>query len=197
MDITSWHSQLILGSLLGSGYLVRVKKKEGSEPTYYMGISESHDPDWFAYKAGELSLVAAKTPVVESRGVLKWRSRSGSHWQEYVDQFYKKDDWGKYVTMETLDKMKDTALAVWFCDKGFWYTSRRVGLRTSAFGDANQVIHDYFNEVGLECELRKDSNGACRVIFTRHGTDRFLSTIAQRLPFFMRYRLEAPILEEK
>lgn len=196
MEITSWHSQLILGSLLGSGYLVRVKKKADGDPAFYMGISESHDPDWFAYKANELSVVAAKTPVVESRGVLKWRSRSGSQWMEYADKFYEKDTWSKYVTMETLDQMKDVALSVWFCDKGFWYTSRRIGLRTSAFGESNQVIHDYFNEVGIECEQRKDSNGACRVIFTRHGTERFQSTIAQRLPFFMRHRLEPPLGEE-
>lgn len=196
MDITTWHHQIILGSLLGSGYLVRVKKKEGSEPTYYMGISESHDPDWFAYKAGELSVVAAKTPVVESRGVLKWRSRSGSNWQDYVDNFYTQD-WAKFVTMDTLDQLKDTALTVWYCDKGFWYTSRRVGLRTSAFGEYNQVIHDFFNEVGIECELRKDSNGACRVIFSRYGTERFLATIAHRIPSFMRDRLIAPIQTEE
>lgn len=188
MTITSWHNQVILGSLLGSGYLVRGIIREGVEPRYYMGISESHDINWFNYKAGELSGLAAKTPIVESRGVMKWRSKSGGMLAPYVSQFYKQD-WTKFVDMSTLDVLKDTALSVWFCDKGFWYTNRRVGLRTSAFRGSNAVIHSYFNEVGIACDLRKDTNGAQRIIFTQFGTERLIATLAHRLPDFMHYRL--------
>jgi hypothetical protein len=190
MEITSWQRQIIYGTMLGSGYLVRSRRKEGATPTYYMGISESRDPQWLLYKGAELQVVAARKPLVESRGVLKWRSVTSEDWQEIKKRFYD-DDWNKTVDMETLDTLRDIGLATWFGDKGFWYTSRRIGLRTSHFGLANDVIASYFNEVEMTCEVKADSNGACRVVFDRKGTIKFLSTIGHRLPPCLQHRLDS------
>jgi hypothetical protein len=51
------------------------------------------------------------------------------------------------------------------------------------------VIASYFNEVGMPCEVKADSNKASRIIFDRKGTLNFLSTIGHRVPMCLRHRL--------
>jgi hypothetical protein len=184
MNTTSWQDQIICGTLLGSGYISK------TNPTY-LGISETHCRDWLLYKGMELQSLEARTPLSESGKVLKWRSKSGDLWNIYKDIFYK--DGKKHVEMDTLDRLRGIAFAVWFGDKGFWYSSRRIGLRSTAFGDCNKIFSDFFNEVGMSCSTKTDSHGAVRIIFDRKGTIEFLSTIAHRLPDFMHHRLISPL----
>lgn len=162
--------------MLGSGYIRRHGK------SYYMGFSESHDRNWFDYKAVELDFLAAPTPVVSCRGVLKWRSRSGDHWAPYWDLFYEE---GRTMTMSVLDQLRDIGLGIWFGDKGFWYSTRRLGLRTSKFLSRDNGVQ-YFNEVGLPCVERRKS-----IVFTPQGTEDFLVTVSHRLPAFLHYRLKS------
>lgn len=184
VKVNSWQNQVICGSLLGAGYVSRTRPP-------YMGMSEGRVHDWLRYKGAELEEVGARTPLCASGKVLKWRSASGEVWGHYARMFY--GGGGKRVGMETLNSLRDVALAVWFGDKGFWYSKRMVGLRTTAFGaGSNRTIGRYFNEVGMPCELKEDSNGATRVVFTREGTGRFLATVAHRLPPFMYGRLSPP-----
>jgi hypothetical protein len=179
MKITPWQDQIISGSLLGSGYISCTKPN-------YLGMSETRNHDWVHYKGEELATIQAKTSFSQCGNVVKWRSVSGDIWDDYYDRFYFGGQ--KRVSMEVLDTLRDIALAVWFGDKGFWYSNRRIGLRTTAFGENNEVLLVYFNEVGLECDLKMDSHGAKRIVFTRDGTISFLGTIAHRLPDFMHAR---------
>jgi hypothetical protein len=181
MEITNRQNQIIYGTLLGNGYISR------SSPIY-LGISESHDHNWLFYKGMELESLEARTPTSPCGKVLKWRSKSDSAWNLYSAKFY--NDNRKKVDMDVLDQLRDIALAVWFGDKGFWYSNRRIGLRTTAFQENNHVIWSYFNEVGMPCDMKIDSHGATRIVFDREGTMRFLGTIAHCLPDFMLYRLE-------
>ena len=187
MEINQWQDQIVLGTLLGSGFMVRSIQKE--TPNYYVGMSETRNDQWFNYKCQELALFAAKTPVCRSANALKWRSKAGANWHCYWNQFHDAEG-NLTVQMETLDKLKDTALAVWFGDKGFWYTSRRLGLRTGKFKDGNFTICKYFNEVGIPCDIRTDANNTTRCIFTREGTIAFFATCGHCLPEFMLHRLE-------
>ncbi len=177
--MNSWSHQIILGTLLGNGYIQKTKK------SYYMGFSESHDRNWFYYKYDELKELSADTPVLVCRNVLKWRSRSGPNWEPYWDLFYGS---GRIIPMKALDQLRDIGLAVWFADKGFWYSNRQVGLRTSKFIDRKNGV-DYFNEVGIPCEEKRKS-----LVFTPYGTTQFLSTIAHRLPEFLHCRLTRPLV---
>jgi hypothetical protein len=182
MKITPWQNQIICGTLLGSGYISRTK------PTY-LGISESHNHEWLVYKGQELQSLEARTPISESGKVVKWRSKSNEIWLSYGEKFYKEGK--KTVDMELLNGLRDIALAIWYGDKGFWYSNRRMGLRTTAFGDSNLTLWKYFNEVGMPCDRKVDSHGATRIVFTREGTHRFLTTVAHRLPDFMHHRLDS------
>ncbi len=180
MNITSWQHQIICGTLLGSGYISRTFP-------IYLGISESHNHKWLLFKGLELKNLQAKTPISRSGNVLKWRAHSDDIWSEYKSKFYIDNE--KIVDMDIMNGLRDIALAVWFGDKGFWYSTRRVGLRTTAFGESNKVFYQFFNEVGMSCDMKKDSHGAFRIVFDRSGTKDFLQTIAHRLPDFMHCRL--------
>ncbi len=158
---------------MGSGYISHALPA-------YLGMSECHDHKWLLYKAEELQPIEAKTPFFRSPKVIKWRSESGPIWEPYRDMFYR--DNKKSVTMETLDLFRAIGLAIWYGDKGFWYSNCRAGLRTTAFGDSNHTIAQYFNEIGFACEIKQDSHNAQRIVFTREGTIKFLTTIIQRLP---------------
>ena len=85
--------------------------------------------------------------------------------------------------MDIMDQLRDIGLAIWFGDKGFWYSNRRVGLRSKQY---TPIALEYFNGVGMPCEEREG-----RPVFTRSGTERFLGTIAHRLPTCMTYRLSS------
>lgn len=173
-----WRRQIILGTLLGSSYLQRLPS--GS---WYLGMTESKDSKWVAYKALELGGVAARKAWSEDEGRIKWRSQGSQLWSGYYEKFY--DHGGNRVEMRTLDEMRDIGLAIWFGDRGFWYSSRRIGLRCSKFERSIGIISDYFQEVGIPCSIIRKS-----IVFTREGTGSFLRTIAHRLPEFMHYRLE-------
>jgi len=83
--------------------------------------------------------------------------------------------------MDMLDTLQDIGWAIWFGDKGFYASSRRVGLRTTAYGiEGNKTICQYFNELDVPCEMRKDLNTA-RIVFSKEGTNNFLKIIAIRL----------------
>lgn len=183
INLTSWQHQVVCGALLGSGYISR------TNPTY-MGMSETRSKQWLLYKSLELSSVGAMTPISDSGNVFKWRSQSGEIWNDYGKCFYRNGS--KYIEMQILDQLKDIALAIWFGDKGFWYSNRRVGLRTTAFRSNNDIIWQYFNEVGMSCERKRDSHGAVRIVFDKEGTLEFLSAIGHRLPEFMHSKLYYP-----
>lgn len=181
MQITNWQMQIIAGGLMGSGYISNSKMP-------YMSMSESRNHEWLRYKSQEMESIGAETPLCLCDGVLKWRSRSGDMWNNYREMLY--GDAGKKVEMATLDGLRDIALAVWFGDKGFWYSRYLVGLRTSKFGEYNRIIVDYFREVGMPCDVKIGAKGTRRIVFSRQGTQKFLSTIAHRLPDFMHHRLD-------
>ncbi len=176
IKITSWEDQIICGSLLGSGYIPRVYP-------LYLSMSACKNQEWVQYKGLQLQLLQATTPFTESKQTIKWRSISGDFWQSYIDEFYL--DNKKYIKMDTLDRLRAVALAIWFGDKGFWYSKKRVGLRTTAFGESNEVIAQYFNEVNMTCDIKVDSYGGKRIVFDQEGTKIFLATVVHRLPNFM------------
>ncbi len=181
IKITSWQDQIICGSLLGNGYISKTKIP-------YMGISANKNHNWVIYKGSQLSNLSGASSFYSTNDTTKWRSVGNIFWQEYRSKFYQGDC--KYVSMETLDSLRAIGLAIWFGDKGYWYSGRKLGLRTTAFGESNKIIAQYFNEVGMPCEVKADTYSAQRILFDQKGTEVFLATVIHRLPEFMHIKLE-------
>lgn len=171
----SWQRQIIVGSLLGTGFI-------GRDP--FFGFKQPlRKADWFAHKALELkNLGTAKSVQRDSRNWI-WRSARGDVWDEYRALFY--EGGRKVITEKTLDGLRDIALAVWFGDRGFGGAS--YGLRLGRLDERSRAtVRRYFHEVDMPCELL-----GTRLIFTETGAQEFLRCVGHCLPEFM---LDDPIL---
>ena len=93
--------------------------------------------------------------------------------------------------MNVLDSLMDIALAIWFLDGGSKTGRNRKNayINTTKFGEeGTKVIHRYFNELDMACNVNTDGKRK-KVVFTVDGTEKFFKVIAHRFPAFMYDRL--------
>jgi hypothetical protein len=62
-------------------------------------------------------------------------------------------------------------------------------LRTTVFGEKNEIIQQYFREVDMPCNIHQDKRGTIRIAFDEEGTETFLKTIARAVEPFMKHYL--------
>ena len=93
--------------------------------------------------------------------------------------------------MEILDSLHDISIAIWFLESGSktGRDKKNAYINTTKFGETGtKTILQYFNEVGMECNINRDGK-RWKVLFSVNGTIHFLKTIAHRFPNFMYARL--------
>lgn len=169
--------QIILGSLLGNGYICKGRKND----YLCMRHSKRHDL-WLKTKSNELSIYSSKTPYYEYYTTITWRSICHPTFTELKKYCYQ--DGKKCVTMDWLDRLRDLAIAVWFGDSGTMTGrgSRNACLRTQSFGlNGNEIIEKYFNEVGFPCKINK-SRKSYVIVFSIEGTKSLIDLIANSIP---------------
>lgn len=172
------HRQIILGTLLGNGYICKGRKNA----YFCMRHSKDHLP-WLQSKAAELRDFGSKTAWYNYKTTYTWRTTCDPLFTELRQMCYR--DGKKTVTMEWLDVLRWLAIAVWYGDSGC-LTGRNMKnacLRTQSFGyDGNKIIERYFNEVGIPCNMNK-SRKSWVIVFTVTGTEILMSNIvAPHLP---------------
>ena len=178
--MSSEQRQIILGTLLGKSYIVKLKGRN-----CFITIPESSDINWLNYKASIID--NSKNVFIRDNKRLLWRSRCRLSWNQIYEEFYKNGV--KKVTMPILDELRDVGLCTWFLDKGK-FIKGQVCLGTTVFGlKGNKIIYQYFNEVGIPCEIKKERDTG-KILFTKKGTEVFLATIVRASPQFMYYRME-------
>lgn len=180
--MTEWQRQIILGTILGGSSIV--KPKRGKNSYLFM---RSKDHAWVAYKAEELKGFSSQRPFTEEGNTLRWHSNCFPIFNSFRETFY--GDGKKKIKMSILDIMKDIGLAVWYGDCGK-IRKGRVYLNTHKFGlESTKIAVKYFNEIGIPADVAYERNNL-RVTLTPEGSQRFLVTIAHRLPDFMHKKLE-------
>lgn len=181
--ISDWQRQIIIGSMLGNGYFCQT----GSN--FFFGFSETRDSNWLVYKSQELENLSAKTPICRNGKSWRWRSQTHETWNEYRLMIQHRNRKMPVVREWLLDQLRDIGLAIWFGDRGFWYTNKRIGLRTTKFSiQSNELIERYFRRIGIGCEFRKTGKSG-RIIFDQHGTKKFLATVAHCYSDAFHYKL--------
>jgi len=182
IKLTSDQCQIVLGTLLGTGSIIR--PKAGKNAYLQMRQRKSGDVDWLRCKAEELSNLARPHPFVEDKDSWHWASIANPVWNRYQELCYAGGQ--KAVTWEWLDPLRDRGHAVWFLDKGT-YDDQRVVLKTAWFGEkGNHVIQKYFRLCGYECEIQVN-RGVRRLVFTEKSSEEYLKLI---LPCFPKYLLD-------
>jgi hypothetical protein len=169
--------QIILGTLLGNGYLC-----QGSKNSYLCMRHSIKHLDWLQTKASELTQYGAATPWYISGTTCTWRSISHPIFTELRQFCYPEGK--KQISMEWLDQLRDVAVAVWYGDSGtlMGRKQKNACLRTQSYGlEGNQIIERYFNEVSIPCHLNK-SRSSHVIVFTVPGTELLIRMIAPWLP---------------
>lgn len=180
-ELIDWQKQIVLGTILGGSSIVKPSKGRNC----YLFMRSRHR-DWLAYKSHELQLFSSQRPFTEEGNTLRWHSNCYPVFNEFRDLFY--IEGVKTVNMEILNRLRDIGLAVWYGDCGK-VKNKKVVLNTHKFGeDGTNMIVRYFNEVDIECTVITERKNY-RVQMTEEGSERFLMTIAHRLPDFMLSRL--------
>jgi hypothetical protein len=181
-EISDWHRQIIIGTVLGGSSLVKPNK--GRNCYLFM---RSADKNWLNYKAGELLSLSSQRPFTQEGNTLRWHSNCYPIFTEYYNKFYGSGK--KLVKMDILDALRDIGLAIWYGDCGK-FKKGKVVLNTNKFGeDGTQIISNYFREAGIgETSLTKERK-YIRLSFSEEATDKFLLVLASRLPDFMHPKL--------
>jgi hypothetical protein len=129
-------------------------------------------------KLNHLEEFSRKTAYYYKGNIVGWRSICSPIWMEFKKLCYK--DKIKTITMEWLDQLRAIGLAVWYGDSGclVGHHKKNACLRTQSFGKTgNEIIAEYFNGVGLPCNINK-SKKSYIIVFSVKGTHSFLKLVA-------------------
>ena len=185
---TDDHRQIVLGTLLGNGYIC----KSGNSSFFCIRHS-IHHLAWLQSKAAELECYQSKTPWHKHGTTCTWRAASSPLFAELRAMCYPNGE--KQVSMDWLNQLRALAIAVWYGDSGCLTgrNNKNASLRTQSYGEeGNQIIERYFNEVGMPCHLNK-SRKSWIIVFTIEGTEIITSkVIAPFLPKNRYFKLAIP-----
>lgn len=177
--LDNWEKQIIYGALLGNAFIVDPPK--GLHCYVVIRQSKKQDINIFIYKTMELKAFARQSSTYSDAHDHRWVSISHQDFDIIKDFCYKNGK--KNVTMEWLDTLKDVSLMIWYLDKGF-YENGKLGLNIVNLKHSKNVIHQYFNEVGMQCYLKGN-----KLFFEEKGKKEFLKVIAHRIPPILYYKL--------
>ena len=177
--LDEWEKQIIYGALLGNAFIVDPPK--GLHCYLVLRQSKRQDPNLFLYKVNELKAFARKSAVYSDSRDYRWTSISHRDFGLIRDFCYKNKR--KHVTMDWLNLLRDVSLMIWYLDRGF-YKNKQLGINIVNLKESGSVIRQYFNEVGMTCNLK-----CSKIIFDEKGKNEFLRVIAHRVPPSLYYRL--------
>jgi hypothetical protein len=176
--------QVLIGTVLGGSSLVKPPKGKN----YYLSM-RSKNTQWLQYKMEEMYSYFPKPRLHLYGNTYRANSSCSKDLTTMRQILYKDND--RIVEMETLDTLMDIGIAVWFLDGGSKTGRDRKNayINTTKFGEeGTKVILQYFNELGMFCNINRDGK-RLKVLFTVEGTIALFKTIANRFPSFMYFRL--------
>lgn len=171
MKLSSDQRQVILGTILGNGFL------ESADGLYL--VMRSRSPEWLASKAKVLADLEQAT----------WTSHSNYYWRSAADPIFEEfdalcyDKHQKIARMKSLDMLNRIGLMVWYGDCGCLVgrVRKNASLRTQALGLSAEAGCRFFNEVAMPCKINTVRQRPV-IVFTLSGTERLMNVIGPVLP---------------
>jgi hypothetical protein len=176
--------QVMIGSVLGGCSLVKPPKGTN----YYLTM-RSQLKDWLVYKMAEMHDFFTDPKLYKYDKTYRCNSCCHPNITSLYEQLYETGK--RRITMQTLDTLTDTGLAVWFLDSGgkTGRSKKNAYINTTKFGiSGSEIIMQYFNEIGMKCNINHDGK-RLKILFSVDGTEAFLKTTAHRFPTFMYHRI--------
>lgn len=177
-------NQVLIGTVLGGSSLVRPPKGKN----YYLSMRNKNEM-WLRYKMAEMPSFF-KSPTLHKYGsTYRCNSSCSEMLTELHHSLYEGNK--RKISMDVLDSLHDIALAIWYLDGGSKTGRNRKNayINTTKFGkEGTETILQYFNELGMFCNLNRDGS-RMKILFTVDGTEKLFRVIAHRFPNFMYHRL--------
>lgn len=180
----SFQSQVLIGTVLGGSSLL--KPPNGNN--YYLSM-RGQNQLWLKYKMEEMSDYFSRQTIQKYGSTYRCNSCCSQKITEFHSILY--NGTRRQITMELLDTLTDTGLAIWYLDNGSktGRSKKNAYINTTKFGEkGTKIIIEYFNSLDMFCNLNRDGN-RLKVLFSVDGTEALLRTIAHRFPTFMFHRV--------
>ena len=165
-NLTKEEEQIILGSLLGDGYLFQGKTLPHS--TYLVLEHGIRQLDYLLWKGKKLERLGAKFYQYFQYNPVKQRMcaynqvRTSNHFLfgKYAKDFYCSD--GKHLSADVLHKIGPLGIAVWYMDDGN-YNQGQIHLYTYSFSKEDTLsLTDMLRaRFGVHAQLQEDKYGNC------------------------------------
>ena len=185
-SLTKFQRSVIVGSLLGDGYLRIVKGRKNALLEVNHSIAQKEYVDW---KFEMVKMMCRSAPVVRlgrgNRIAYRFNTRQNLELTGLYGRFYK-DGRKKIPTELTLDPVM---LAVWYMDDGSKCRDSDVYLNTQQFNSEDQKkCLAMLSQLGVESSLNKDKK-YWRVRIKKSSLPRFWNLVTPYVIPSMRYKL--------
>lgn len=185
-SLTQLQKFVIIGSILGDGYLRVVKGRKDA----FLEINHSYNQkDYVDWKYEILkNVVVSKPKIRKGKGIriaYRFHTKQLPELTDLLNMFYKD---GRKIIPDI--QINPIILAVWYMDDGSKCRNRDVYLNTQQFDLNNQrKIIKMLQSIGLEATLNRDK-GYFRVKFLKSSLPKLKKLIAQYIVPSMRYKIE-------
>lgn len=182
--ISSFQSQVLLGTVLGGSSLVKPPKGTN----YYLSMRGQNE-NWLFYKMAEMQNYFPEIKAHKYGNTFRCNSSCSPKITDLYQKLYHNNK--RKIEMSILDTLTDTGIAVWFLDSGgkTGRGKKNAYINTTKFDtEGTEIIMRYFNELDVSCNVNHDGK-RLKVLFTVKGTESLFKIIAHRFPTFMYYRI--------
>lgn len=186
-SLTQFQKSVIIGTILGDGYLRKLKGRRNAFLEINHSFREKEYVDW-KYQA--LKDVAGSPPRIRKgngkRIAYRFYTKQLPELTQFLDMFYRK---GKKRIPENFE-IDPLALAVWFMDDGSKCSDSNIYLNTQRFilEDQKRILR-VLGKLGLEARLNRDKN-YWRVRIVSSSIQRLVELISRHIVPSMKYKIE-------
>lgn len=186
-SLTQAQKSIIIGSILGDGYLRVIKGRRNA----FLEINHSNkQKDYVDWKFEQLKSIVKSPPKLRKsngdRLAYRFYTRQQSELTELFKLFYQK---GIKIIPDNFS-LDPLILAVWFMDDGGRCRSSDIYLNTQQFdGESQQKLIYALAELGLQVRLNKDKS-YFRLRFIKSGLPKLRSLIKPYIISAMDYKIE-------
>lgn len=185
-SLTKFERQIIIGSLLGDGYMRIVPGRSDA----FLEINHSiKAKEYVDYKYESLKRLCESAPkerkTNDGRVAYRFYTKQHKELTEFYGQFYKR---GKKIIPSDI-VIDSVILAVWYMDDGSKSRDRDVYLNTQQFSiaDQNKLLY-CLRLLGIQARLNKDKK-YFRIRILKDSISNFMEIISPHIIDSMRYKL--------
>ena len=184
-SLTQLQKSFIIGTLLGDGYIRRVKGRKDAFLEVNHSITQKEYVEWKYKILKNLTRSGPKSRNGNGKRIAyRFFTKQNLAFTKIMDLFYK--DKKKYIPDLKLDPMM---LAVWFMDDGSRCSKSNVYLNTQQFSKEDQYkLLGFLEKIGLEGTLNKDKQ-YFRIRFKASSIPKLFGMIKQFIIPSMKYKL--------